>query len=81
MAWPRWPKRLDRETHRQVSRAGAVDRIRRRRGTGRARVLADPDNRLRVVAYGWFAVHPDPAVLQTLLSALDTSGSSSCVRC
>jgi len=35
-------------------------------------VLADPDNRLRVVAYGWFSVHPDPTVLQTLLSALDT---------
>ncbi|HKW01058.1 MAG TPA: hypothetical protein VJN96_14635 [Vicinamibacterales bacterium] len=35
-------------------------------------VLSDPDNRLRVVAYGWFTVHPDPSVLQTLLSALDT---------
>lgn len=35
-------------------------------------VLADPDNRLRVVAYAWLTVHPDPAVLQTLLSALDT---------
>ena len=35
-------------------------------------VLSDPDDRLRAVAYGWFAVHPDPAVLQTLLAALDT---------
>jgi HEAT repeat protein len=38
-------------------------------------LLGDPDNRVRVVAYAWFGAHPDPTVLQTLLSALDTERS------
>src|SRR5262249_48207948 len=38
-------------------------------------LLADPDNRVRVVAYGWYGLHPDPAALQPLLSALDTERS------
>jgi HEAT repeat protein len=38
-------------------------------------LLGDRDNRVRLVAYGWFGLHPDPAVLPRLLSALDTEHS------
>lgn len=34
-------------------------------------VISDPDNRVRVVAYGWFGLHPDQSLLPTLLAALD----------
>jgi HEAT repeat protein len=42
-------------------------------------VLGDRNDRLRAVAYAWFAHHPDPAVLPTLLAAL-TSERSEFVR-
>lgn len=38
-------------------------------------LLADADNRVRVVAFAWFGTHPDPAALPSLLSALDTERS------
>jgi HEAT repeat protein len=38
-------------------------------------LLADRDNRLRLVAYGWFGFHPDASVLPQLLSALDSERS------
>jgi len=38
-------------------------------------LLGDADNRVRVVAFAWFGTHPDAAVLQSLLSALDTERS------
>jgi HEAT repeat protein len=38
-------------------------------------LIEDRDNRVRLVALGWFGVHPDPAVLPKLLAALDTERS------
>jgi HEAT repeat protein len=38
-------------------------------------VLGDRNDRLRAVAYTWFAHHPDPAVLPQLLAALETERS------
>lgn len=38
-------------------------------------LLEDKDNRVRLVVYGWFGNHPDPAVLPRLLAALDTEHS------
>jgi HEAT repeat protein len=41
-----------------------------RTGEVMARVLADPNDRLRTVAYAYFEFHPDPAVLPRLIDAL-----------
>ena len=38
-------------------------------------VLGDRNDRLRAVAYAWFAHHPDPVVLPQLLAALETEQS------
>jgi hypothetical protein len=37
--------------------------------------LADPNDRLRTVAYAWFEHHPDPSVLPRLLAAADKEDS------
>jgi len=39
------------------------------------KMLSDPNDRLRGVAYSWFEHHPDPAVLPRLLAALDREDS------
>lgn len=33
-------------------------------------LMTDPNDRLRIVAYGWYEHHPDPAVLPVLIDAL-----------
>lgn len=38
-------------------------------------LLEDKDNRVRLVAFGWFGNHLDPSVLPRLLTALDTEHS------
>jgi HEAT repeat protein len=40
-----------------------------------ARMLRDPNDRLRTVAYNWFERHPDPAIVPRLIEALDREES------
>lgn len=37
-----------------------------------AQAMADPNDRLREVAYAWFEAHPDPSLASHLLARLDT---------